>query len=252
MKQIFIVLGIVVLAVKCHAQSKPEESRMKIERGIGAFSSDLGEADVQLIATQLPPAVYYIRAAYIAEGTTIDNAPRVFYVYKTLDDLKQRTPIRRTLWLARDGNPKIVSGTESELLSAYLLERSASTRFEEVMPKAIVAILYEGRAKLLSEKIKALSDLELDIFRFCGPTRHADLRNLCCDAALSDDGLREKWEGRFIRDDGGVDDVSVLLGKEGKASVQCVKLIPRGGFPEVKTSGSAAEQWTVLPTKRGA
>ena len=224
---------------------------MDIERSQVLFSGALDESELHQIATLLGPGSYWVRAAFVPENGTIVGSPAVFFFYRSIDDLTRLQPAKRLLWCKNEAK-SIEQGGDVELLNAYLSSRAISLSDLEALHErirlALAAILYENRAVLLRADWKNLSDERLDLARYTGGTMRRELQALVVGTrCIHDDDHRcVVWGGRFVHDNGSVEDVTVTITDAEKTAKLTRRLLePIGYFPAVHRSASGAEEWSV-------
>lgn len=221
-------------------------------------SSDLDNDSLQLIAQQMGEGRFYVRAGKILEANPSVEPARVFFVYSSIDAaLKNSAPAKRIFYGGALAKMWIRSGSDKGLVSCFFQSRAKDGWDDKtairLVPDVLSAVLYAGRATLWDSEFQMLSDKALEKLRNYEPGRRSELRALCQQPVIFRDATgRLAWKGRFIRADGGVEDVTVILPlkREGSVGLERTEVKPGGYFPEIQGDESPPEEWTVANEAR--
>lgn len=227
-------------------------SNTSFERFLPSYSQELSIHAQGELANFIGDGTYYVRAAYIPVEATIFNAPRVFYVYRSVGDLRKRNPEKKIFWKFQGGKDEFFAGSDLDLLYACLSLRgklSSESTLLAQLEAVIPAVLYEGRARLLKSEYALLSESKLSVIRYVNPTQIEELRGYCKNPSL-ESGPHPKqctWNAYYITQLGGLVLVRVIIDRDYLKVVKLEQKIvrPDGYFPEEHTSGSGAETWVV-------
>jgi len=214
---------------------------------------DLDNDSLQLIAQQIGSGRFYVRAAGIAEAGPAAEGARVLFVYSSADDAgKNQAPLRRIFYGGAGAKMWIRPGGDEQLVSGFFQSRCRQggddTAAVAIMSNVLSAVLYSGRARLLDGGLRAFSGSEITRLRTADPAGPDELRTLARAPAVSRDASGKlTWQGRFLRADGGIEDVTAILPveREGLVRLQRVEVKPCGSFPEILGREPAPEKWIV-------
>jgi hypothetical protein len=207
----------------------------------------LDAAVLEQVALSLGRGQFYALAPRISLEQAATNGWRALFLFPSLQDLKAGKPRIRFLLEEREGRSRgLVAASSSERLLALFWRAALSGPWSEekaaaMLSQALPATLYAGTARLLPlPEASAPGEPH--------GTRPAELVALSQSPLVTRDEVgRVIWRGRFLREDGGVEEVTVLLPRSPAEDPEIVRstLKPAQTFAAVPFSETAAEQWII-------
>jgi len=228
--------------------------RLRVEhRSEAGDPGTLDETARQQIAQQMGCGHFFVQAAVIGEGGGSADDTRVFYVYSTMEAVRNGTVQQQILFRRTRSATLVIAGEPDEMVRGFLA--SAQVRANDsafairLLPAVIPAVLYEGRGQLLSNEGRGLSAQSLDRRDGGLSVRSGGLRDLSRRPVISHDSAgRLVWQDRFVRGDGGIEEVRVIVPDKPEERVIMERLVlrPAGYCGTGIGTSLPVEEWVVV------
>lgn len=224
--------------------------RLRVDRWSSAGEpADFGESLIQQIAQQMGVGHFFVRDVVIDDSMK----SRLFSVYPATTITPAAAPARCILCRRTKNGDEMIVGNAEEIVPRYFMESSGSSSVDEfvlsTMPRIVSAIFYGANGQWWIGGDESLANRGLVGLDKFNPERHSELRSILSVPKMKRDSMeRIFWEGRYLRCDGGIDEVSVTLPLRSgdHAILQRVELRPSGFFPASPEATSPFEQWMVV------
>ena len=226
-------------------------AQLRIDRWSAAGEQiEADEATIQQVAQHAGCGHFYVRSAPVERGGVPAETTRVFFIYPSMEALQARSPGRRIICRTNSNRVEVKTGSSEEIITDLLSNVSGAGNIPDqvvsrMMPEVLAAVLFQGRGQVWKVGTHDLSDSELALLDACPVTKREEMRALvCAPPASSAEGT---WLGRFVKDDGGMEEVTVIFsrGQNPPLILKRAALRPAGYFSVSAPTPLPSEEWTV-------